>query len=160
MRKLLAAMAVFAVGCGGGGEQPAAEEAAEMTAQPAAEMTAAEGTGTVHEVEMMLTAEGQYVYAPAELTIKAGDTVRWLNVSGFPHNVAFYGDQIPEGAEDFLTGAYMADAAKIGPMAGRLMVQAGDTYEITFDGAPAGSYGYFCTPHEALGMVATLTIEE
>ncbi|HEX9691602.1 MAG TPA: plastocyanin/azurin family copper-binding protein [Gemmatimonadales bacterium] len=158
MRKVLAAMAVFAVGCGGGADQTPADTAPAVTAQPAAEAPMA-GNGTVHEVEMELTADGQYVYEPASLTIKVGDTVRWLNVSGFPHNVAFYADQIPEGAETFLTAVYAADAGKIGPMSGRLMVQAGDVYEITFVGAPTGSYGYFCTPHEALGMKATLTVE-
>ena len=161
MQRLVAAVAVFGVACGGSGET-AEESVPAIVAEtaPAVTPAPAPALGMVHEVEMKLTNDGQYVFEPAELTIKAGDTVRWLNVSGFPHNIAFYADQIPAGADGFLTTQFAGDAAKLGPMAGRLMIQPGDTYEITFAGAPTGSYGYFCTPHEALGMKATLTVQE
>jgi plastocyanin len=161
MRKLVASLALFALACGGG-EQGAQEEAqaAAQPSQPAAPAAqpAGGGTGTVHTVEMLLTNDGQYVYRPASLTIRVGDTVRWLNVSGFPHNVAFYQDQIPQGAAQFLSAAMPAEG-KLGPMSGRLMTQPNETYEITFSGAPTGTYNYFCTPHEALGMKGTLTIQ-
>ncbi len=160
MRKLMAAVAVFGVACGGGESGGAESTPAETTPAATTEAPAATGTGTVHEVAMKLTDAGAYVFEPVTLTIKVGDTVRWLNESGPPHNVAFYADQVPAGAGDFLTQAFASDAMKIGPMAGRLMTQIGDTYEVTFAGAPTGDYGYFCTPHEALGMKATLTIEE
>lgn len=110
---------------------------------------------------MLLTADGNYVYRPASLTIKVGDKVRWLNVSGFPHNVAFYDGQIPSGAKDYLTNIFQGSTGqgKIGPMSGRLMLQANEVFEITFAGAPTGTYNYYCTPHEALGMKATLTVQ-
>ncbi len=44
-------------------------------------------------------------------------------------------------------------------MSGRLLTQDGQTYEITFVGAPTGTYEYFCVPHETLGMTATLVVE-
>jgi plastocyanin len=78
-------------------------------------------------------------------------------VSGFPHNVAFYENKIPQGSADMLAGLIPA-AGKIGPLSSRLMLQPNETVEIAFVGVPAGEYGYYCTPHEALGMVATLTI--
>ena len=163
MRKYLAAAAAFSLACGcepaAQDSQPAATAEPEVAA--AAPPTAsAPATGTVHEIEMKLTAGGQYVFEPAAVAIKIGDTVRWLNVSGLPHNVAFYGDQIPAGAESFLMRQFADDAAKLGPMASYIMTQVGESFEITFTGAPTGSYGYFCTPHEALGMKATLTIEQ
>jgi plastocyanin len=106
---------------------------------------------------MVLTEQGEYRFVPDQLTIKVGDTVRWLNESGPPHNVAFYADRIPGGAADVLNGV-MPD--RMGNLAGPLLTQIGAAYEISFVGAPAGEYGYFCTPHEMLGMVASLTIEQ
>ena len=50
----------------------------------------------------------------------------------------------------------MAD--RIGSVNGPLQMQPNATYEISFAGAPAGVYDYTCTPHELLGMSATLTI--
>jgi plastocyanin len=163
MRKLFAALALTAVACGGGEQAGQETQTAEMQPcepQPCApaEM-AAGGTGTVHEVEMLLTDDGNYVYRPASLTIKVGDTVRWLNVSGFPHNVAFYSDQIPGGAQEYLAGIYQGKEGNIGPLSSRLMMQPNETFEITFVDAPTGTYNYYCTPHEALGMKATLTVE-
>ena len=38
---------------------------------------------------------GGLVFEPAEVTIKAGDTVTWKNNAGFPHNVVFDEDAIP-----------------------------------------------------------------
>ncbi len=90
MRKLVAPMALTALFCGGGDledrvQRSVADEAVE---RPAA----------VHEVQMLLTDAGEYRYVPDELTIKVGDTVRWMMVSGGPHNVQFKPDRIPDGA--------------------------------------------------------------
>ncbi|MEX0691937.1 MAG: plastocyanin/azurin family copper-binding protein [Gemmatimonadales bacterium] len=154
MRTILAGLVLVAVACGGGesgssDSAPAATPAADA-AQPAAQ-------GAVHEVRMELTAGGDYVYSPAALTIRQGDRVRWLNISGFPHNVAFYGDRIPAGAEAILNAAM---TNRMGSLSGALMVAPNAVYEISFAGAPTGTYNYFCTPHEMVGMVATLTITQ
>ncbi len=165
MRKLLASIALLAMACGGseGGETgtPPADEAAApaQAAAPAAAQAAATAavTGTVHEVQMLETVQGQYVYRPVSLTIRPGDAVRWINVSGGPHNVAFYADKVPAGAATVLNGAM---ANKMSDLSGELLVAANAGYEISFAGAPAGTYEYFCTPHEMLGMVASLTISQ
>ncbi len=47
----------------------------------------------------------------------------------------------------------------IGPLNGMLLTAPNAIYEISFEGAPTGEYQYTCTPHELLGMNATLTIE-
>ena len=104
---------------------------------------------------MILNDQGQYKYVPETLNIKVGDTVRWVNVSGGPHNVQFKTDGIPGGAVDVLNAA-MAD--RIGSVNGPLMIQPNAAYSISFAGAPAGVYNYTCTPHELLGMNATLTV--
>ena len=38
---------------------------------------------------------GGLVFDPANVTIKAGETVEWVNNVGFPHNVVFDEDEIP-----------------------------------------------------------------
>jgi plastocyanin len=148
MQKLIAAVGLTILA---GGAAAAGNAQAHATASGAAP--------TVHEVQMVQTDDGNYRYIPDELTIKVGDTVRWINVSGGPHNVHFKpGDKpLPSGAEAFLKNAM---PNTMGPMMGPLLVAPNATYEIDFTGAPVGEYHYVCTPHEMLGMVATLTIEE
>ncbi len=164
MRKRIAALAVLTLACGGGEQGRARQtQAAAASIPPLADQDTSQAsmvaTGTVHEVEMMLTDYGNYVYRPDELTIKVGDAVRWINVSDI-HNVAFYADQIPAEAQEFLEKSLADVQGKFGPIAGPLLTTQGDTFEISFAGAPVGQYGYFCTPHEALGMKATLTVEQ
>jgi plastocyanin len=104
---------------------------------------------------MMEAPAGQFVFEPAALTIRVGDVVRWVNVSGGVHNVAFYAEQIPPEAKPLLDAAM---PARLTDLTGPLLEQAGQTYEISFAGLPPGVYGYYCTPHEMLGMKAQLTI--
>lgn len=151
MRHLIAALAITALACGGG-EQAGQQAAPPAGGEPAAAVAA---VGTVHEVQMELR-DGKYQYSPAELTIKVGDTVRWINASGGPHNVSFYQDKIPAGAADVLNGAM---PNRMGPLSGPLIADSLATYQVSFTNAPAGTYGYYCIPHEALGMKATLTIQ-
>ncbi|MBI2071546.1 MAG: hypothetical protein HYT81_00685 [Gemmatimonadetes bacterium] len=154
MRYLIAALGITALACGGGEQagQPAQQAAPPAGQPPAAAVPAA--TGTVHEVNMELR-DGKYIYDRVQLTIKIGDTVRWINVSGGPHNVAFYQDKIPAGAADVLNRAMLN---RLGPLNGPLLTDSLAVYQISFAGAPAGTYDYYCLPHEALGMKASLTV--
>jgi plastocyanin len=111
-------------------------------------------TGRVHEVRMEL-ASGQYRFVPAQLTIQAGDLVRWINVSGGPHNVHFKRDQVPAGAADVLNAAMKG---RLQDLQGPFLLDSLASYDVSFVGAPAGSYAYTCSPHEALGMNARLTV--
>lgn len=162
MRKFLAPIVVAMMACGGG-EPAETETNAAVAAQPEAApqaQVAAPATGTVHQVQMMLTPTGEFVYQPAELTIRPGDAVRWINVSGGPHNVAFYEDKIPAGARNFLEDAMPSTMQGGRPLSGELLIAPDAAWEIVFAGAPAGTYEYYCTPHEMLGMKATLTVVE
>ena len=85
--------------------------------------------------------------------------MRWINESGLPHNVAFYPDRIPRGAEEVIESIMPSDG-KLGPMNGRIMSELGDTFEMDFVNAPVGRYDYFCVVQEVLGMVGTLTVEQ
>ena len=81
-------------------------------------------------------------FEPADLRIKVGDTVRWVNGSGLPHNVAFYADSIPQGALVVIE-AVMPAEGKLGPMNGRIVSELGDVFEMDFENAPLGVYHYF-----------------
>ncbi len=154
MRHLIAALGIAALACGGGEQagQQTQQAAPPAGGQPAAQAAA---TGTVHDVQMELR-DGKYQYDPVTLTIKVGDTVRWINASGGPHNVSFYQDKIPAGAADVLNAAM---PNRMGPLSGPLITDSLATYQVSFANAPAGTYNYYCIPHEALGMKATLTIQ-
>ena len=45
-------------------------------------------TGKTHEVKMTGDATG-YKFEPANITVKQGDAIKFIMVSGGPHNVAF-----------------------------------------------------------------------
>lgn len=87
---------------------------------------------------------GQLVFVPAKISVCAGDSVKWVNNKGGPHNVVFDEDEIPSGV----------DQEKIS-MDDQLG-EEGDTFTMKFD--TAGTYGYYCEPHRGAGMQATLVV--
>jgi plastocyanin len=42
---------------------------------------------------------GALVFEPSSVTIKAGESVSWVNNAGFPHNIVFDEDAIPVSAQ-------------------------------------------------------------
>jgi plastocyanin len=97
-----------------------------------------------------------YKYIPDALVIKAGDVVRFHNKGGGPHNVSFWPDSIPRGAAAALQGGMPNQAA---PLEGPLLVDPEAVYQVSFVGAPAGVYGFYCLPHSAMGMSGHITVE-
>ena len=159
---MAAGLAVFLAACGGGGEQKASDQqqstaAPEQQAPAAAPAApgAAGAAGATHDVNMVLEGSS-YKYVPDQLTIKAGDQVRFHNVSGGPHNVSFWADSIPSGAADALK-AGMPD--QMAPLEGQLLTEPNGIYTVNFANAPAGEYKYYCLPHLALGMKAKITVQ-
>ena len=133
----------------------AVPSAPPATTSPVTPVSSTGSTGRVVVVQMLGDATG-YRFAPATVSVKPGDRVRWTMVSGAPHNVSFWPDSIPAGAATRL-GANMPKA--ISPLTGPLMMVANESYEVSFDGLPRGTYRYFCTPHLALGMKAVVRVE-
>ncbi|MFL5386625.1 MAG: plastocyanin/azurin family copper-binding protein [Longimicrobiaceae bacterium] len=97
----------------------------------------------VHEVRMTMTGNTAR-YEPAVLTISPGDEVRFINVSGGPHNVAFDRATIPADVKPILS-SHMAN--QIDELWGPLMSEPGAAYTVSFAGVRAGRYAYFCVPH-------------
>ena len=141
--------AALVMACGGekGG-------AAADTTQVAATPPAAAAAGATHDVNMVL--EGTtYKFVPNDLSVKVGDQVVFHNVSGGPHNVAFWADSIPAGAKEVID-PQLQD--QIGPLSSALMVDPNATLTVSFANAPAGDYKFTCTPHQAMGMHGKITV--
>ena len=160
MTSLAAGLALVAAACGG--EKKAADQTTTTTppaAQPAAAPAAAPAAGgTTHEVKMVL--EGTtYKYDPAKLTIKAGDVIKFTSVSGGPHNVEFYPDSIPAKVPPAIQALALQPLEKGGSILSETLKPDGESYELSFAGAPAGVYKFFCAPHHALGMVGEVTVQ-
>jgi plastocyanin len=80
---------------------------------------------------------GQLVFKPKVVTIKVGDTVKWVNNKAFPHNVVFDGH-----AE--LSHKKLAQKPKA-------------ELESTFN--EAGEFAYYCSPHRGAGMQGKVVVQ-
>jgi plastocyanin len=88
---------------------------------------------------------GGLVFVPDSVTVKSGETVQWQNNAGFPHNIVFDEDNVPDGVD---VGSISREDYLNAP---------GETYEIKFD--KAGTYGYYCEPHRGAGMQGKIIVQ-
>ncbi len=103
-------------------------------------------TGRVVVVKMVDKSTAQWRFEPATVTVRPGDTIRWIQEDIVPHNVEFR--DVPESAS-------LGDAT-MGPY----VIAKGDVYELEIDQRFVdGLYNYVCTPHEPLGMRASFTVD-
>ena len=164
---VLAGAAVL--GACGGEKQPVADTTAATTsaattpaattpeagAPAAGAVAAAPATGTTHEVKMIGDAKG-YRFEPADITIKQGDAVKWIMVSGGPHNVAFLNltDATTKAQLNAnMPGQHMAEDSS------PLLMNPNEAYTISFAKIPAGKYDYICVPHAAMNMKGAVTVQ-
>ncbi|WP_248515467.1 cupredoxin domain-containing protein [Salinarchaeum laminariae] len=100
---------------------------------------------------------GTREFQPSSLTVETGATVTWENDSTVGHTVTAYDDGIPEGAAYFASGGFDSEEdARNGFTSGGL-IESDQSFEHTFE--TAGTYEYFCIPHEGQGMTGTITVE-
>lgn len=119
---------------------------------------AQEDGGETHTVDMT----DDLVFDPDTLTIAPGDTVVWENIGTIGHSVTAYEEDIPDDAEFFASGGFETEQDARGayaagdPDSGDVV--GGESYEHTFE--VLGTYEYFCIPHETVGMLGTITVQE
>ena len=107
-----------------------------------------------HEVKMYM--EGANArFEPASITVRRGDRVRFVTVTGAPHNVWFDPEKVPDAAEAALSAGMPNQMA---PLAGPF-VNAGESYTVSFEGVPAGRYEVLCMPHTGLNMKGTVIVQ-
>jgi plastocyanin len=97
-----------------------------------------------------------YRFEPADIKIKAGDGIKFVMVSGGPHNVAFDPATIPADVKPQLS-ANMPDQQ--GELSSPLEENPNQTYTISFANIKPGTYPFHCTPHLAMGMKGTITVQ-
>ena len=161
-----AASALVLAACGG--EKGASADSAAVTADTtamaaptpsadpaAATATPAPATGTTHEIKMLGDEKG-YRFEPANITVKAGDAVKFTFVSGGPHNVAFDEAGIPAAGKAQLAANIPNPAA---PLSSQMMLNPNESITISFANVAPGAYNYNCTPHLAMGMKGVITVE-
>ena len=112
-------------------------------------------TGTTHEVKMVGDAQG-YRFEPANITVKAGDGIKFTMVSGGPHNVAFDPATIPADVQAQLDANI---SEKMGQLSSAMKMNAGETITVSFANIKPGTYPFNCTPHLALGMKGVVTVQ-
>lgn len=96
-------------------------------------------------VEVKMGADnGGLQFVPAATKICKGDSVKWINNKGGPHNVVFDEEAVPAGV----------DAEKLSM--DEQLGEEGDTFTMSF--TTAGDYEYYCEPHRGAGMNAKLTV--
>jgi plastocyanin len=113
-------------------------------------------TGTTHEVKMIGDAKG-YRFEPATFTVKQGDGVKFIVVNGGPHNVAFDPATIPPDVKPQLDANMGTD--KMGELSSNMKLNAGDAVTVSFGNIKPGQYPFHCTPHLALGMKGSITVQ-
>ncbi len=88
-------------------------------------------------------------FSPDTVRIGVGESVEWVNVSSaVGHTVtALPGRAADEAHVKLPPGASPFDSGNIPP---------GDTWRKRFD--VAGTYAYYCTPHESFGMVGVVVV--
>lgn len=92
---------------------------------------------------------GTLQFDPPALTIKAGDTVKWVNNKLSPHNVVIGEAKSPDGAAIEGAGTKLSHKG--------LAFSAGESFTSTFD--QPGTYTYYCEPHRGAGMVGKITVQ-
>jgi plastocyanin len=164
---LVVSSAIVLGACSGGGEKAAdtgtAAAKPDTAAAPAPAPAAAAPTGAMapitgqtHEVKMVGDDKG-YRFEPADITVKAGDGIKFTMVSGGPHNVAFDPATVPADVKSQLSANMGPN--QMGELSGPLLSNANESYTISFANVKPGQYPYHCTPHLAMGMKGTITVQ-
>jgi plastocyanin len=167
------AVGVITLGACAGGEKPPSDTthvAVDTTAATtttttsgAASTTGTSGavamapiTGTTKTVNMVGDAKG-YRFEPANITVKQGDGIKFVVLSGGPHNVAFDPATIPADVKPQLDANLGPD--KMSELSSALKTNNGESITVSFAKIKPGQYPYHCTPHLALNMKGVITVQ-
>lgn len=96
-------------------------------------------------------------FDPGTVTVRAGETLRFVNDSSQAHTVTAYEDSLPDGLRYFSSGGFDAEQNARDDV-GRALIDPGESFEVTF--SVPGRVRYFCIPHETQKMVGTIVVED
>lgn len=115
-----------------------AETPTEMEGSPTETGTPTDVADGMETIEMVTEGDAYY-FDPIGLAVEPGTTVEWTVASG-EHSSTAYEDRIPEAAQPWDSG----------------VLAEGETTTVTFE--ESGTYDYYCTPHQAQGMVGRMVV--
>jgi plastocyanin len=153
---LLGLVALLAA-CGGGGDNQTAGTTTTTDTTPAAAApavapaatpapAAAPATGNVVEVHMVTSANGASgTFEPANVTVKKGDTLRFITDGKTVHNVSFPPADNP-------------GKTNLPPSPGTYLTTPNQSFDVVVNMDP-GTYNFVCDPHATMGMRGTLTVQ-
>jgi len=132
---LLLIAAIFAAGCVDNAEQVIDETEIEDEVSDLVDSEDNETTEMDTEEHMGVTVEvmiEDFKFAPKEIRISVGDTIKWTNLDSAPHTATDNNDMFDSGT-----------------------LEKGESFSMTFD--KAGTYDYICTIHP--WMEGTVIVE-
>lgn len=159
--------------CGGGDRAPAdsATASAAPAASAASETTAvapedapppridvlpgsaAPITGAVHEVQMIGDAKG-FRFEPSHITARPGDAVKFVVISGGPHEVAFDLDKVPPASREQLLINMPNSADGKSP----LLSGTREAWTVSLGALSPGVYPFVSMPRLPQGMKGEIEI--
>ena len=95
-------------------------------------------------------------FVPAVTRAVGGDTLRFVNGEGGPHNVEFISDSIPAAPRRLIDAAM---PGKIRALSSPMLILRGEEYRLVIPALPAGRYAFLCSPHAANMHGALVTTE-
>jgi plastocyanin len=104
----------------------------------------------------MINDDKGYRFDPANITIKSGQAVKFIMVSGGPHNVAFDPATVPADSKDQLNANMVGQMSEL---SSALVMNPNEAITISFGGIKPGTYPYHCTPHLAMNMKGVITVQ-
>lgn len=99
---------------------------------------------------------GGHAFDPDGLTVAPGTKVTWTNDDEEPHTVTAYSAEVPEG--EYFSSGDLPDEEAARSSVSETLIDPGETFSVTLD--EAGTYEYFCIPHEDHGMRGEIVVEE
>ena len=129
--------------------------AGSLAAQARPAAAPAGKAGAITRVRMVQNGT-HYTFEPANITVKAGDAIKFIMVSGGPHNVAF--QNVADAAVKAQLDANMP-GQHMGELSGPMVMQPNEAYTVSFAKVPAGKYDYVCIPHLAMNMKGVVTVQ-
>jgi len=145
---LLAALLITLASSSCDRQQRTAEEDADATLID--QLTSAPRGVEVHLVRLVVRGD-TYEFAPSEIHINAGDLVRFVMGTSQPQSVAFGLSNLSPEAEQFVREQDL--------LHGELLTSPGDMYDVSFQNAPPGRYGFHSIVHADRGMRGTVVVD-
>ena len=101
-------------------------------------------------------------FTPAEVTVRAGDSLRFVNHPGGLHTIEFRKDVLTPAVRRLFEAAMPGREvyAKLSdpPLSSPMLVRDDEAYEFAVPALPPGRYEYFCEPHVGAGMKGTVIV--